>query len=461
MLFNSLQFLFFFITVTCLYFALPHRFRWLMLLIASCWFYMAFIPVYLLILIFTIVIDYYAGILIENASIKQKKKYLIVSLLANIGVLVIFKYFNFFIENFNQLLTISETNFSLPALKIILPIGLSFHTFQAMSYTIEVYKGRQRAERHFGIYALYVMFYPQLVAGPIERPQNILHQMHEKHSWDFERVKNGLLLILWGLFKKIVIADRLALVVDAVYDNPTNHSSLNILFAVFFFSFQIYCDFSGYSTIAIGTAKVIGFDLMENFKTPYFSKSISEFWSRWHISLSTWFRDYLYIPLGGNRVSAGRLYCNLMIVFLVSGFWHGASWGFIVWGALHGCFLILALIRSKYFPGDLKIHDFFHVVYVFFLVSFAWIFFRSGTLATSRIVIERLFEADWTLKHFDCFEIIYSFLLIALLCIIEFKLTKINKSALNRKFYLIAASLIFLIYFLGIFRENQFIYFQF
>src|SRR5678815_1064118 len=221
-----------------------------------------------------------------------------------------------------------------PFLKIILPIGLSFHTFQAMSYTIEVYRGNQKAERNFGIYALYVMFYPQLVAGPIERPQNLLHQFYENHKFDYERVVNGLKLILWGFFKKLVIADRLALYVGAVYNNPTHHTGLSFIMATIFFAFQIYCDFSGYSDIAIGAAKVMGFKLMTNFNRPYFARSISEFWKRWHISLSTWFKDYLYISLGGNRVSVPRWYFNLFIVFLVSGLWHGANWTYIIWGCL-------------------------------------------------------------------------------------------------------------------------------
>ncbi len=346
MLFNSFHFLVFFILITTIYFALNHKYRWALLLISSCYFYMAFVPVYILILGFTIVIDYFAGILIERSVGKRRKSILIISLISNIGVLVVFKYYNFIIENFSHLLGSIGLNNHLPYLSILLPIGLSFHTFQAMSYTIEIYRGKQLAERHFGIYALYVMFYPQLVAGPIERPQNILHQFFEKHDFDYIRVTDGLKLMMWGLFKKVVIADRLALFVNQVYDSPTNYQGIPLIIASVFFSFQIYCDFSGYSDLAIGAAKVMGFNLMKNFNRPYFSKTISEFWKRWHISLSTWFRDYLYIPLGGNRKAKYRWYYNLFITFLISGLWHGANWTYIIWGSLHGSYLIIGLSAS-------------------------------------------------------------------------------------------------------------------
>ena len=343
MLFNSFHFFFFFIIVTSLYFLFPHKFRWALLLAASCYFYMAFIPVYILILGFTIVIDYFAGIWLEKSEGKKRKYFLIASLIANIGVLAIFKYYNFLNNNLSDLLNSFGYNNSIPNLSIILPIGLSFHTFQAMSYTIEVYRGNQKAERNFGIYSLYVMFYPQLVAGPIERPQNLIHQFYEKHYFDYERVVEGLKLMLWGLFMKLVIADRLAIYVNAVYNNSAQHSGITLLVATVFFAFQIYCDFAGYSSIAIGAARVMGFNLMTNFNRPYFSTSISEFWKRWHISLSSWFKDYLYISLGGNRVSIPRWYLNLFIVFVISGLWHGANWTFIIWVRLMGFIWFLLL----------------------------------------------------------------------------------------------------------------------
>ncbi len=333
MLFNTVHFAIFFIIVTLLYFAVPHKYRWLLLLLSSCYFYMCFIPVYILILGFTIVVDYFAGIFLEIKNTAKRKYFLIASLIANIGVLAVFKYYNFINENLTIILHGTGFHNPIPYLSILLPIGLSFHTFQAMSYTIEIYRGNLKAERHFGIYALYVMFYPQLVAGPIERPQNLIHQFYEKHIFDYQRITDGLKLMAWGLFKKVVIADRLAILVNQVYDNPTNYKGLPLIFATIFFSFQIFCDFSGYSDMAIGAAKVMGFKLMTNFNRPYSSKSISEFWKRWHISLSTWFRDYLYISFGGNRVSIPRWYFNLFFVFLVSGLWHGAKWTFVIWGA--------------------------------------------------------------------------------------------------------------------------------
>ncbi len=406
MLFNSIEFLLFFPIVTIVYFLLVHKHRWWWLLAASCVFYMVFKPEYLLILGFTIVVDYFAGIWIENAVGKQRKWFLIVSLVANIGVLAFFKYTNF------AIFALAQANIAhYKLLDFILPIGLSFHTFQAMSYTIEVYRGNQKAEKHFGLYALYVMFYPQLVAGPIERPQNVLHQFYEKKNFDYQRVTSGLKLMAWGLFKKVVIADRLTLFVDKVYNTPTQYEGVPIIVATIFFTFQIYCDFSGYSDIALGSAEVMGFKLMKNFDRPYFSKSISEFWRRWHISLSTWFRDYLYIPLGGNRVSKTRQNFNQFFVFAVSGLWHGANWNFIIWGALHGFYLIFARITKKprvYFnkiTGLDKVPFLLKTVQAFTtfcLVAFAWIFFRGNYLEQSQCwhLVTHLFSNLPSIKEF-------------------------------------------------------------
>ena len=390
MLFNSVEFIIFFPIVTLLYFLLPHRFRWLHLLAASCVFYMFFVPIYILILAFTIIIDYFAGILIENAHGKNRNFFLIMSLSANIGVLAFFKYYNFFAENLDQATRLLHIEYALPALSILLPVGLSFHTFQAMSYTIEVCRGNQKAERHFGIYALYVMFYPQLVAGPIERPQNLLPQFYERHDFDAERVSSGLKLMLWGFFKKIVVADNLAVYVDAVYNQPQAFDGINLIIATFFFAFQIYCDFSGYSDIAIGAAEVMGFKLMTNFNRPYYAKSIGEFWKRWHISLSTWFKDYLYIPLGGNRGSKSSWYFAILVTFLISGIWHGANWTFLIWGALNGFYLLFSIwtvnLREDFvkriglnrFPD---LHRFIKIFVTFALTCYAWIYFRANSLS--------------------------------------------------------------------------------
>ncbi|MBI2722917.1 MAG: MBOAT family protein [Bacteroidetes bacterium] len=390
MLFNSFSFLLFFPIVTLLYYILPHKYRWAILLFASCFFYMYFIPAFILVLLFTIVLDYWVGLQMEKAPGK-KRQILILSLIANIGILFIFKYFNFFNTNLAVVAERIGWNYPIENLRIILPIGLSFHTFQAMSYTIEVYRGNQKAERHFGIYALYVMYYPQLVAGPIERPQNILHQFHTKISPTYVNIVEGLKRMLWGMFKKMVIADGIANMVNPVFGNPESYLGISCVVAAILFAFQIYCDFSGYSDIALGASRVMGITLMENFNTPYFSRSVSEFWSRWHISLSTWFKDYVYIPLGGNRTSKTKLYRNLIVIFLISGLWHGASWNFVIWGALHAFYTIFALIIvNNYFnlnkAGDVrkpKLYKAIQIVTTFLLVSFAWIFFRASDLGSA------------------------------------------------------------------------------
>lgn len=403
MLFNSLHFLIFFPIVTVLFFALPHRFRWAMLLAASCYFYMVFRPIYIFILIFTIIVDYSAGILIEQAAPERRKSYLLLSLGANLGVLTFFKYFNFLNGSMQSFFAPLRIHYPIPHLGILLPIGLSFHVFQSLSYTIEVYRGRFQAERHPGILALYVMFYPQLVAGPIERPQNLLHQFHEEHFFDHARVVSGLELMLWGFFKKVLIADRLAPFVNQVYDHPHSYQGISFAVATVFFAFQIYCDFSGYSDIALGAAEVMGFRLMKNFNRPYFSKSIAEFWKRWHISLSTWFRDYLYIPLGGSRVSMPRWYFNVFFTFLVSGLWHGANWTFVIWGALNGVYLILEILMESVckpvfaYPfaetvWQSRPMQLLRVGYTFSLICFSWVFFRANNVSDAFYVVRHFFD---------------------------------------------------------------------
>ena len=469
MVFNSLQFLVFFGIVTSAYFLLAHKYRWALLLLASCYFYMAFVPIYLGILGLTIVIDYFAGIYLERFQGGAKKIFLGCSLLANLGVLAVFKYYFFFSDNFNFLANYFSLPVHFPVFNFLLPIGLSFHTFQAMSYTIEVYRGNQKAERNFGIYSLYVMFYPQLVAGPIERPQNLIHQFYEKHVWDTARVKSGLLQMMQGFFKKVVIADRLAMVVDPAYANLSNQSSLNLIMASIFYSFQIYCDFSGYSDIAIGASKVMGFKLMNNFNAPYTAKSIPDFWRRWHISLSTWFKDYVYFSLGGNRVSVPRWYINIMIVFILSGFWHGASWNFVIWGALHGLFQLMGLTLNRVFPhlaaDQLRsvAGIWMYRLFTFLLVTIAWVFFRIPKFGDIQIYFRQITQgtfSDPISLAFNTNELLFSILLIVGLYLYDLKRDKIKVDSVQL-FWPIMAGMAFLIYFFGVFNMKQFIYFQF
>lgn len=475
MLFNSLHFLLFFPIVTAAYYLLPAAYRYLLLLGASIYFYMVFKPVYILILGFTIVIDYFAGIYIEKAPIEKKKTYLIISILANVSVLAIFKYAHFFNENLSTLLHALDTQNPFPALSIVLPIGLSFHTFQAMSYTIEVYKGRQKAERHFGIYALYVMFYPQLVAGPIERPQNILPQLHTPQKWNAENLEKGLKMMIWGFFCKVVIADRLAEYVDIVYTQPQAYSGLTLAVAAVFFSFQIYGDFCGYSLIALGTAKAMGYDLMHNFRAPYFASSLSDFWRRWHISLSTWFRDYVYIPLGGNRKGKARMYLNLLIVFTLSGLWHGASWNFVIWGMIHGVLLIAweitASMTKRTVPQPFS--KAIGTLFTFCIVTIAWIFFRAKDLSQALYILQAIphFSLDFstladTILVFtgDSSALSHAFVNALMLSILLIKDSQQLPQTIRQKLYsssIIWYLLICLILFFGNFQVRSFIYFQF
>ncbi|MEQ1860392.1 MAG: MBOAT family protein [Chthoniobacteraceae bacterium] len=390
MLFNSFEFLVFFPLVAALFFALP-RGKWALLLAASCIFYGWFIPAYLAIMGAVIVVDYFAGRAIESAgTLRLRRIFLGVSLAANLGVLAVFKYYNFARENLDAL------GLGLPVLTMALPIGLSFHTFQAMSYIIEVYRGHQKAERHFGRYALYVMFFPQMVAGPIERPQNVLPQLRDWRGFDEDRVVSGLQRVLWGLVKKVIIADRLAIVADAVFTDPAAHSGFGAWIGLYAFAVQIYCDFSGYSDIAIGTARVFGVKLMENFRQPYFACDLREFWQRWHISLSTWFRDYVYIPFGGSRGSAARTYRNVFLVFLLSGLWHGAAWTFVLWGAWHGAGTLVLMAWQKV-RGDTRATPLRRAigwVLTFHFVVLGWIWFRAHSMAEAGALWRAL--VDWS-----------------------------------------------------------------
>lgn len=400
MLFNSVQFAIFFPVVVILYFATPYRWRWVLLLAASYFFYMSWKVEYLILIIVSTLTDYYAAIQMgKRVTQTQRLPFLVFSLGINLGLLFAFKYLTFTIESFRVVLDKVSIFSHVPYLKILLPVGISFYTFQTLSYSIDVFRGKKKPEKHLGIFALYVSFFPQLVAGPIERSTHLLPQFHKRHKLEHDRVVDGLRLILWGVFKKVVIADRLAVYVDAIYNSPSGFHGLPVVIATYFFAFQIYCDFSGYSDIAIGVARIMGYDLKENFHSPYFSESIREFWSRWHISLSTWFRDYLYIPLGGNRVIRWRWLLNLFVVFVVSGLWHGANYTFLFWGALHGFYFVFSIVTSavrRKTAETLRTNRFSHIPkYIalfatFHLVVFAWIFFRADSLNSALLIISNM-----------------------------------------------------------------------
>lgn len=387
MLFNSIGFLAFFVVVVCLYFLLPPKRRWILLLVASYYFYMSWNPRFIALILGSTLIDYFASHrMVAKDEPEKRRPYLYLSIAANLGLLFFFKYFNFFNDSAADIATALELTYPIPLIDIVLPVGISFYTFQTMSYSIDVYQGRIKPESHLGVFALYVAYFPQLVAGPIERASRLLPQLHSHHRFNYDRMTSGLKLMAWGMFKKVMIADRVAVAVNQVYNQPYEYEGISMFLATLLFAIQIYCDFSGYSDIAIGAARVMGVDLMKNFLSPYYSRSISEFWKRWHISLSTWFRDYVYIPLGGNRVIKWRWYYNLLVTFLVSGLWHGANWTFIIWGGLHGLYLVIETIVYK---DDIKG---FHVPFssvsgtvrmliTFILVLFAWIFFRANSVS--------------------------------------------------------------------------------
>lgn len=477
MLFNSFDFLIFFPLVTLIYYLLPHRYRWAHLLLASCIFYCAFIPIYIFILFFTITIDYVAGRLIEKSVDKKRKHFLILSVLANISVLIVFKYLNFLTENMNVLLSVLHiTTHPLPFLNIILPIGLSFHTFQAMSYTIEVYRGNQKAEKHFGIYALYVMFYPQLVAGPIERPQNLLHQFYEKHELRYENLLHGLRQMLWGLFKKVVIADRLALFVNPVFQSPNDYNAINLLIAIFFFAYQVYFDFSGYSDIALGSAKLLGFNLTRNFNHPFQSKNVTEFWRRWHISLSSWLSDYIFNPIIINYRNGGKaaIVFGLLITFFISGLWHGAGWTFAIFGLLHGAAVTCEFLTQKFRKNLSKqtlsfLYNAGSQFLTFCFLLFSWIFFRANSLEQASLFVSKI--SSYSSLYFQYIPSQtfgkLSFAVAILGCIyvlileryLDPELDMLNhKPILDFAFCTLA---LFLVLSFGVFEHLSFIYFQF
>lgn len=469
MLFNSIAFLLFFPILCALYFCIPAsqlRLRNLLLLVASYYFYMNWDPAYALLLLTSTVITYLAALGIGYFKEKRKKKICLVSsLVLNLAILFLFKYFNFLAMNIEAALQASGLAVNMPKFALLLPVGISFYTFQALGYSIDVYRGTVKIERDFPTYALFVSFFPQLVAGPIERSQNLLPQFKQQHRFDYDAVMSGVKLMVWGYFMKLVLADRCGIYVDTIFNNVDKHNGGSYLVASLLFPFQIYGDFAGYSLIAIGVARVLGFRLMENFHRPYFACTIGEFWHRWHISLSTWFKDYVYIPLGGNRVGKLRNYFNLLITFVVSGIWHGANWTFLCWGTIHGILLCIekafGISKQKY-TGAKKS---FHWAATFVLVCFAWILFRANNLSDAVSVVTGIFTNLGTPKP-EYANFMAIGLAMTVLLTKEFAdefnwkiRVADSKSWLVRHIYLII--MIAYIILFGVLGGDQFIYFQF
>lgn len=424
MLFNSIDFLIFFPVVVFIYFLVPNKIKYMWLLVSSYYFYMCWNAKYALLILGSTVITYISGLLIEkikyfeakmSVQTKWKKYVVICSFVLNLGILFYFKYINFALDILTKVLTKVHVQINTPIVDIILPVGISFYTFQALSYTMDVYRNEIYAEKNFFRYALFVSFFPQLVAGPIERSKNLLKQLAVPKKFSFVEAREGLLLMLWGLFLKIVLADRIAIFVDTIYGDYVTYPGYYLILATILFAIQIYCDFSGYSTIAMGAAKILGITLMENFDAPYLSTSIAEFWRKWHISLTSWFKDYLYITLGGSRKGKFRKYLNKMIVFLVSGLWHGAQFSFIVWGGVNGLYQVigevLQPIRDKivlllHLNRKSLGHKLIHIFGTFILVDFSWIFFRSNGLMEAFEIIKSMITVKNPWVLFD--ESIYT-----------------------------------------------------
>ncbi len=461
----------FFPTVCIIYYALKkNRYRNPFLLIASYYFYMNWKPIYALLILTSTVITYLCGLWVENYHNNQRRKkgILAISVILNFAILFLFKYYNFINESIFSVLSHLGIGWHVPNLNILLPVGISFYTFQAVGYSIDVYRGSIKAERNFLTYALFVSYFPLLVAGPIERAKNLLPQFHEEHRLSYSNVSEGIKKMVWGFFMKLCVADTLGQYVDAVYNNVGHHNGATLILATFFFTFQIYCDFAGYSNIAIGAAKVMGFNAMQNFSLPYFSMSIKEFWRRWHISLSTWFADYLYIPLGGNRVPYGRHLLNLMITFLVSGIWHGANWTFVLWGALHGIYLVIGNVFRKYIyspKNSLWWSKMLSTSFCFILVAFAWLFFRANTVQDAFLIINKMFT-DWNTIFIDKSIFLYGFTSLFILLVKETK----DQFGLHFNFlhsqhvairYISMVTIIAYIILFGALSGGQFIYFQF
>lgn len=473
MIFNSTTFLIFLPLVFILYWSLKNKelvYQNALLLIASYVFYGWWDWRFLSLIVFSTIVDFITGKVISKSDSKRTKKaYLIISIISNLGLLAFFKYYNFFVSSFESMLADLGLSFDTWTLQIILPIGISFYTFQTLSYTIDIYKGKIKHTYNFLSFAVFVSFFPQLVAGPIERASHLLPQFHKKRKFEYDNAINGLSLIAYGFFKKIVIADRLAIYVNAVFADINNANTISLTLGAVFFAFQIYADFSGYSLIARGVSKLLGFDLMVNFNRPYLATNIPDFWRRWHISLSTWFRDYVYIPLGGNRVSIVRNYYNLLIVFLVSGLWHGANWTFVVWGGLHGLYQVIYLQSKRLFKFNLQEHfilKMLNIIVVFSLVTFTWIFFRAENVHQAFEYIAKLVEFDFSFNLVQiCVEKGPFNLLISIFAIIllyaSYLLPKSLEFKSERQSILFITITILLIFLIGINGKAEFIYFQF
>lgn len=483
MLFNSISFAIFLPIVFILYwFATKGNLRLqnILLLVSSYFFYACWDWRFLFLLIFSTLLDYFTGIKIHEATNKNNKKlWLWLSICINLGFLGVFKYYNFFAASFADGLALLGIKANFGSLLVILPVGISFYTFHGLSYVLDLYNNRIKPERNFINYFVFVSFFPLLVAGPIERATHLLPQIIKKREFDYSKAVDGLRQILWGLFKKIVIADNCAEYANTIFNNSADYSGSTLVLGVLFFTFQIYCDFSGYSDIALGTARLFGIDLLRNFAFPYFSRDIAEFWRRWHISLSSWFRDYLYIPLGGSKGGIWMKIRNTFIIFLVSGFWHGANWTFIVWGLLNALYIMPSIIfntnrnnldivaKGKYFP---TIKEFLSIGITFGLTVFAWIFFRANNVEHAISYLSKIFSSSlFTIPHFPGIGLTPSIILLTILFLIIEWLGREQQYALQitasiKKFYLrlicyyvvIASILLF-----GNFSENPFIYFQF
>ena len=415
MLFNSINFLIFFPVAVLSYYIVTYKIRYIWLLAVSYLFYYCFNPSYVVLLAASTAITYVGGLLLsksigkesgeEQGTVSKKtiwaKVIVAFSFLTHLGMLFFFKYFDFVLGNLFAVINAVNPDISKPGFNLLLPAGISFYTFKALSYIMDVYRGDMKAERNPLKYGLYLSFFPQLAAGPIERAFKFLKQLEEKHRFNFNQVRDGVLLMLWGFFQKLVIADRVAILVNQTFDYYDQYSGLQIMVAVLFYAVQIYCDFSGYSNIAIGASQVLGFNLMTNFETPYLSKSVSEFWRRWHISLSSWFRDYLYIPLGGNRLGKKKKYRNIMIVFVASGLWHGASWHYVIWGGLNGIYQIIGaelmpvrkwLCKKADVHTDVFSHKLLKTIITFLLICLSWVFFRARDTKSAVLILIKMFE---------------------------------------------------------------------